>query len=256
MSNPKISITGEFASIIKAEKNPWYNYFVSKRSRVIYDYVKRIFPKKLLDRVFNTRIELARTFDEEVENDKYSQIIELGCGFSLRGFINCLNRKEINYIDTDLEEVIVEKKRKLEVLCEREGLIFPPNYHLIPVNLLTEDILMSVSAKLRNRTKDTLVLAEGVMSYFDNEEWEIFLNNIYNFLQDRSQSVFFSHELLNKDKDLKYGILRSLVSVLSFSRSHQRFISSRALKRNLESRGFNVLKLDVEKNQAYYLIRI
>ena len=100
MGNEKTSITAEFASIIRARKDPKNLYFVSKKSKILFYLLRKFISKKKLEEIFNWRVELSQKLDEKIVEGKPDQIIELAAGYSLRGFNLCLNNKNLIYIST------------------------------------------------------------------------------------------------------------------------------------------------------------
>lgn len=241
--NEKISITAEFVSIIRSFEDPKNLYFVSQKGQKLYDFTKRIISEKSLKDIFEWRLNLSRIFDEKIVNYKPEQVIDVAAGYSLRGFNICQKNKSILYIDADFESVLIRKRHILNVLCDKECIDFPNNYHFVPLNVLENDIYGKLK-KILSEDKKTLIIAEGLTSYFNLAEFKLFLKNIKELLNHFSSAEFYSHENINKPKGIIYFLLRKLfISFLTKSKGRAGFESTIELSRFLKSEKINNFKI-------------
>ena len=252
MGNERIGLTSEFVALIKSKENNQYEYFVSDKTRKIYSAFKKIFPEESLKRIFEDRLNLSRKFEDKITTTEQKNIIELGCGYDLKGFNLCRENPNISYVDLDFERVINHKKRTLERICENENITFPKNYHLIPMNVIRNDLYSNVANLIEGRT---LVIAEGLTSYFDKEQFEAFIMNIKRFLEKSQDSEFFSHEQLKAKQNATYTILRNMIKVITLNRSHQRFRNEANLENYIKQKGFSECFIEKEGNQLFYSIK-
>jgi len=252
MSNTKLSITAEFIAIMKSTEDIRYNYFISSKAKKYYNFAKFIFKEKRIEKVFNERLNLSKRFDEKIKTSKAKQIIELACGYSLRGFELCSNNPHLLYIDVDFPEVIKYKKNILENICKDKMEKFPKNYHLISADVLTNELLPKLLNILSN--KPTLIVAEGLTSYFNQSEYELFITNIKEILKTYPKIEFFSHEQISKQKSISYKLMRSLITLITHNRSHQKFNSPSELEKYLKSQNISKYEIKLENNQIFYSI--
>lgn len=188
---------------------------MSPKGRWLYNLTKIFIPKDKIREIFSWRLKLSERIDRKISTDKPEQIIDLAAGYSLRGFNLCRKDKGMAYIDTDLPNVIHRKDCILRELCKREKIVFPENYFLIPVNVLEKDIFGKIGDRL-SPAKKTLITAEGLTSYFSENEFATFIQNIKSLLSNFMHAEFYSHENIFQPKGLLYRILRSVfVSILT-----------------------------------------
>jgi O-methyltransferase involved in polyketide biosynthesis len=214
MGNNKIGITAEFVSIMRSKNDSKNSYFVSTKSFRIYNLIKMIFSKKKLMEIFNWRLKLSEKFDERISEERPQQIIDLASGYSLRGFNLCLKNQNLVYIDSDLPKVVSRKKEVLNKICRHENINFPKNYFLIPIDVLKDDIFHKIKPLISSEKK-TLIIAEGLTSYFNENEFALFIKNIDISLSSFSNGEFYSHENISQPNGFVYKILRSFISFLT-----------------------------------------
>lgn len=82
-----------------------------------------------------------QSIDQLLEDQPYSNILELSSGFSFRG-LALSRRQPVFYIDTDLEGVIAGKKRFVDALTAGEAL---GQYELQPLNVLDAAAFKKIS---------------------------------------------------------------------------------------------------------------
>lgn len=235
--NEKISITAEFVSIMRAQADSRNLYFVSQKGQRIFNLTKKIFSRRKLRDIFEWRLILSNIFDEKILNDKPEQVVELAAGYSLRGFDKCLKDKNIIYIDVDLTYVISKKRSILESICKKENILFPENYFLVYADVLENNIFEKIK-KVVSKNKKTLIISEGLTTYFRLNEFQLFLQNIKVLVYNFSNAEFYSHESLKQPKGLVYIVLRFLlVSVLTRSKRRESFESEKAFNKFLVNEG-------------------
>jgi hypothetical protein len=250
MGNNKISITAEFVSIIRSKDDSKNLYFVSPKTQSIYNYIKKLIPESKLKEIFDWRLKLSKIIDEKILITNPEQIIEFGAGYSLQGFNLCTKNSDLVYIDSDFNNVIFQKKKILETICEKESIEFPQNYHLIGIDVLNDDIFEKIK-KLISSEKKTLVLAEGLTSYFNDTEFQIFFTKIMNFLSHFSNSEFYSNESISKPNSIIYSLLRLFISLLTRTKGHKKFKSSAEFEEYL--RNINISEIKIDSNDQEFL---
>lgn len=109
-----------------------------------------------------------------------SQVLELASGYSLRG-LDLTRSDAIDYVETDLPDVIATKVSLLEDVREHHKMI-PSTRHVVAVaNALDLDQVRAAAARLDPRRPLT-VLCEGLLMYLSRNETEQLATNIHRLL--------------------------------------------------------------------------
>jgi len=246
MGNAKINITAEFVSIIRSNNDPKNLYFISPKAQKIYNFSKRLISENKLREIFSWRLKLSKIIDQKILEDSPEQIVEFGCGYSLRGFNLCLGNKNMVYIDSDLEDLISKKKKILEIICEKENIEFPKNYHLVGIDVLKGEIFEKTKGIILSEKK-TLALAEGLTSYFNDAEFETFLKNVKSFLNHLPNSEFYCNESISQPKGIVYSALRFFVSLITKTKGHKKFKTVSEFEGYLRNKNITGIKIDASK---------
>lgn len=224
MSKNKIGFTAECVALMRSERDAKYAYFVSPWCRFVFRAVKTLVPRRKIGEIIAWRLRLSDQFDGKIAQEEPEQIIDLASGYSLRGLELCSQNPTMRYIDSDLPDVVARKKVILNKLCATEGIALPKNYTLVPVDVLDRSNVDQL-ADLVQRNKRTLIIAEGLTSYFDEHELTTFMANITMLLDRLSDAQFFSHIDVSRPKGSVYHVLRTLVAWLTGTKKRKRFVS-------------------------------
>ena len=255
MSNHKISITAEFASLIKSRDNENYKYYVSNKTRIIYNILTTIFSKISIENIFHHRLLLSNEFDEFIKNDNlgndsFNTIVEFGCGYSLRGFEYSLINKDKLYVDTDFKDVIEKKRHMLNTICADHSITFPDNYILLDIDVLKDDIYEKLKDYVKHKS---LFLAEGLTPYFSIKEYLIFIDKIKPLLK-KSKNTFFSQENFLRRQSFTYIILRKFLVIVTNNKSYIKFKTKEDLVRFLNEQGLIKNQVYYKDNNLFYII--
>ncbi|MDI1303081.1 MAG: class I SAM-dependent methyltransferase [bacterium] len=105
--------------------------------------------------------------ERAVLEEGVTQIVEIACGLSPRGTL--MSRRfagsDIHYVEADLPEMAVRKRRLLERAGELNA-----RHRVIDINILERDTpaaLESFFARELDSSRKTLVITEGLINYFD-----------------------------------------------------------------------------------------
>ena len=241
--NKKINITAEFVSIMRVKQDPKNLYFVSQKGKRFFDLARRIFSEKKLNDIFEWRLILSKIFDDKILKDRPEQVIDLAAGYSLRGFNECLRNRDLIYIDIDFDSVISRKKLVLNEICVKENIVFPQNYFLISADVLKTDIFDNIK-KIVIKNKKTLIIAEGLTSYFGLDDFQLFLENIKALIGNFDCAEFYSNESIKQPKGLVHYVLRYIfVSLLTRSKHGVRFKSEKEFEIFLDGQGIHEYKI-------------
>lgn len=232
--NEKIGVTAELVAVMRSEHDKKYKYFTSKGARVLYGACRALFPR-LTRQVFDWRILLSREFDRI--SSKYTQVIDLAAGYSLRNFEKALGNKEAVCIDADLEGIVNHKREIIRSLCRDEGISFPENFQMMDIDLVREKISNKIKI---NKNKRTAIFAEGLVTYLNEEQFNFFIDNVSGFLRKYPKSAFYFNLNLANPDFRGYGWLRAFVKFISKNESYSHFSSSSEIEKYFYERDLNV----------------
>jgi len=240
-SNSNVSITAELMALVRYESASDYygKYFVTPRAQKLYACFQHVVPAKTLTRMFQRRLQLSRELHHIIEAYKPEQIIEFGGGYSTFGLTYSQKHRDVLYIDTDLPEITKRKADTLRTLLQVPATSGKSNYVLAPVDVLSNDIYESIEQHI-NKHKKTLLLAEGLTSYFRKSTYDKYVDNVVRCAHQIDRCAYLSHETLSRrwTSGIAERLLRSVVTILSRSKFNQHFASLKELRSYYESRGF------------------
>ncbi len=105
-----------------------------------------------------------------------SQVLELACGYSLRG-LDLTRDGSLCYVETDLRDVVEAKVELLEELRRRHGLSPSPSHVVAVADALDLEQLRAAAAVF-DRARPLLVLCEGLVGYLTKEEARRLAENV------------------------------------------------------------------------------
>ena len=144
-----------------------------------------------------------QSINDLLEGLSINNVLELSSGFSFRG-LDLIQKKEVNYIDTDLPEVIELKKQFIEALNSPN---FKPlgNLKTLPLNALDEQ-QFNETVKLFP-PGEVAILTEGLLMYLNPEEKLKLFVIIHNILKQRCGYWIVADVYVRKDIDLRYAMV-------------------------------------------------
>jgi O-methyltransferase involved in polyketide biosynthesis len=108
------------------------------------------------------------------------QVLEIGAGLSPRGF-ELSSESRTYYVETDLEEIVGEKRALLAELQRRHRLPARNNLRQVAANALDRGQLQA-AANYFKPSQRLLVVHEGLLQYFSASETETVARNIHELL--------------------------------------------------------------------------
>jgi O-methyltransferase involved in polyketide biosynthesis len=108
------------------------------------------------------------------------QVLELASGFSPRGLAVTADPK-ITYVETDLPQTIVEKRRLLSAISKRHRLMPRDNFRIVGANALEREQLQAATTYFQPG-QPLLIVHEGLLQYLSSSETEQVARNIHELL--------------------------------------------------------------------------
>jgi O-methyltransferase involved in polyketide biosynthesis len=120
------------------------------------------------------------SIDQLLEELPVRNILELSSGFSFRG-LDFSQRKEVHYIDTDLPDMVAQKKEFINALKGDSKL--KGELELLPLNALDEKKFREVVSHFS--PGEIAIVNEGLLMYLDMNEKEKLCKIIRGVLEER-----------------------------------------------------------------------
>ncbi len=120
-----------------------------------------------------------------IEQENVTQVLEIACGLSPRGWRYTKKYPQLKYVEADLPDMAARKAALLKKLNEHDAL--NKRHFVTTCNILTDgdDSLASVIAREFDTSKPLLVITEGLINYFDlgtvSEFWLRLQNELAKF---------------------------------------------------------------------------
>lgn len=186
-----------------------------------------------------------------IEEQGVTQIVEIACGLSPRGVRFCQAYPHIEYIEADLPTMLAHKQR----LLQSHGLL-SARHRVVALNILahdTPDALSTVFANALDPTRNTLVITEGLVNYFELATMRIFWRHLASALKAFPKAAYvtdlypnFAWHPMNKwINAFVYGL-----SVATKSRVNLHFKSQADIETSFKSDGFSQTHIHIP--EAYY----
>ena len=121
-----------------------------------------------------------KSVSELIRKSGASQILELACGYSMRG-LDLTRSGTLDYVETDLAGVIAIKRELLDEVRQRHHIAPSPRHHVTVADALDVEQLRCAVSGLDLR-RPLLVLCEGLMGYLTRAETERVARNIRDLL--------------------------------------------------------------------------
>ena len=109
-----------------------------------------------------------------------SQVLELACGYSLRG-LDLARDGSLRYVETDLPGVVATKLDLLEEVRRRHDLAPSPSHVVAAADALELEQLRAATAAL-DRSRPLMILCEGLIGYLTRQETARVAGNVRRLL--------------------------------------------------------------------------
>ena len=194
MSTENISPTAHYTGYVWYRNNLGLQELSTDKGRLYYAIFK---PADILVRAFMQGLSLEpyllqrhviidHLLREDIRSGKVTQVIEIASGLSPRGYRFAGEFPQVQFIDTDLSEMNELKKEKLK------NLPVLPNYRSVTIDVLKDNGNLSLNelAASLDQKQGTVVIAEGLISYFDTETATQIFRRVQEFLSKFSVGRF------------------------------------------------------------------
>ena len=151
------------------------------------------------------------SINQLLEGLDIKNILELSSGFSFRGLAE-VQEKDVYYIDTDLPDLIEQKKAMLEALKGK-------NFHqkgtleVLPLNALDEGAFLGIVSKFPQGP--LAIVNEGLLMYLEMDEKEKLASIIHKTLKERggywiTADIYIRDKVLGENVEMKDNLEKFL----------------------------------------------
>lgn len=187
---------------------------------------------------------------QAIKRDGITQVVELACGLSPRGYIFKQSYPEITYIEADLPDMAAHKKQLLSELPLQHD-----KHEVRTCNILSTEGGDSLEALLNglDKTQKTLVITEGLVNYFDTPVIEGVWTRLATGLKDFPLGRYIT-DLYPKFEDHPFyrfvTFMQKIIGVFTRGDFPLHYASDEAMHKGFSQCGFNVV--NVHDPKSYY----
>jgi O-methyltransferase involved in polyketide biosynthesis len=121
-----------------------------------------------------------KSITQLIQKAGVSQVLELACGYSLRG-LDLTRESTIRYVETDLPDVVATKLALLDDV-RRHHDIAPSPLHVVTVADALDVEQLRTAAAPFDAGKPLMILSEGLIGYLTRQEIERLAANVHDVL--------------------------------------------------------------------------
>lgn len=173
MDTSSISFTALYTGQVWYENGLSAPFFTSGRGRLMYLGLQPL--EKVAEWMIGTNLhhillQRHRIIDHRITQlieDGATQVLEIACGLSPRGYQFSRRYPHLNYVEADLPNMA---KRKQELLASQQAI--GPNQQVIACNILAEGKphgLDHILQDVLDPNQKTIVITEGLINYFSRD---------------------------------------------------------------------------------------
>jgi O-methyltransferase involved in polyketide biosynthesis len=176
-----------------------------------------------------------------IDDGRVSQVIEVACGMSPRGWRFVQRYGEaLTYVEADLPEMAERKRRALE-----EAGSLGESHRVVALDALSDEGPESLAAVAEplDRAGGLAIITEGLLTYFDQADvlgmWRRFARELARF----SHGLYLADMRLDEPRPAPERVFSALLSAFVMGRVHTHFPSEEAAAEELRDAGFAEARL-------------
>ena len=123
-----------------------------------------------------------KSITQLIRSSGASQVLELACGYSLRG-LDLTRDPSLSYVETDLPEVVSTKLGLLDEVRRRHAIAPSPSHVVVAADALDLEQLRAAAAAFE-RDRPLLVLCEGLIGYLTRDETGRVAGNVRRLIDE------------------------------------------------------------------------
>ena len=172
MDTSGISFTALYTGHVWYKNGMSARFFTSPRGDLMYRALEplnvigsNLLGMNLPDMLLQRHLLIDHRIEQLVKNEGVSQILEIACGLSPRGYKMSRRFPGLHYVEADLPDMA---RRKQALLLKHKG--FGPNHKVVNCNILESGApqgLDYVMQEVLDPARPTIIITEGLVNYFD-----------------------------------------------------------------------------------------
>lgn len=204
---------------------------------------RRIAGGNIKDFLLQRHFLIDQLISNAIEQEGVTQVLEIACGLSPRGWRFSARHPQLKYVEADLPDMAARK----QALLEKAGAGSNGRHKVITCNILAEgpDSLENVIAREFDRSKPLLVVTEGLVNYFNLDTISGFWTRLQAELAKFPAGIYLTDNYPLLDDHPFRKVMKSLGDLLgAASRSNVSFHfgSDRAMEEHFRALGFRTAK--------------
>lgn len=204
---------------------------------------RRIAGGNIKDFLLQRHFLIDRLISNAIEQEGVTQVLEIACGLSPRGWRFSQRYPQLNYVEADLPDMARRKQALLTQVADGST----RQHKVITCNILADgaDSLESVIAREFDRSKPLLVVTEGLVNYFNLETISGFWARLHAELAQFPAGIYLTDNYPLLDDHPFRRVMKSLGNGLgAASRSNVSFHfgSDLAMEDHFRALGFRTAK--------------
>jgi len=171
MDSTGISFTALFTGHVWYENGMSAHFFTSPKARLLYSAAQPAekLSQSLLgltvhDMLLQRHHIIDHRIDWLIKHEGVTQILEIACGYSPRGYKLSRKYPNLKYVEADLPHMAERKKALLQ---QHQG--FGPDHHVVGCDVFESGAphgLDYIMSEVLDPTRPTIIITEGLVNYF------------------------------------------------------------------------------------------
>ena len=222
MDSSGISFTALYTGQVWYEYGMSNHFFTNAKSKLLFEAMRPFeFAAKhsvgvnLEDILLQRHKIIDHIIEQRMLKDGVSQILEIACGYSPRGYKLSQRHPNLTYIEADLPKVAKQKNRLLN-----ENTHMTPGHKVVSCDIFSEHSsrsLNNVITEFLNPNQPTIIITEGLVNYFTLENISLFWRKLVTQHHLREKAWYVTDMAFAPNKSRLPSAVRSAGAILSLA---------------------------------------
>lgn len=258
MDTSSISFTALYTGHVWYKHGMSARFFTSPRADLMYNAVRpinfvgeQLLGMSLGDMLLQRHRIMDHRIRQLIEQEGVTQILEIACGLSPRGYTFSRQYPHLHYVEADLPGMAT---RKQSLLLRHQG--FGPNHKVVACNIFESgepNGLDHVLANVLEPGRPTIIITEGLVNYFDLPTISGFWKKLAQ-LGQQFPAAWYITDLVPEVKEFHKRVLVSAaqkaLGVMTQSRTNLHFRTDPDVERGFRQCGFQ--SVTVHRPEDFY----
>ncbi len=220
MDSTGISFTALFTGHVWYENGLSNQFFTSAKGRLLYQAIRpfdrladSLIGLTLQDMLIQRHQIMDHRIDWLIQNEGVTQILEIACGYSPRGYRFSRKYPGLKYVEADLPHVA---QRKRALLQAHHG--FGPDHQVVDCDIFESDApdgLDYVMQQVLDPARPTIIVTEGLVNYFRLEDISRVWQRLAQLGKGYPKAWYITDLVINFRKQLLAGVVSTGAKLLS-----------------------------------------